>query len=304
MDSNNVIERLKKYCTEHPDVVKSNRIKGINSSDSKIVVEMNGTTKNITIDELESNSWLNPTVVEETIETIETMPEPKEELEVMEEPIESLEEPTKQESNVRILSTLKDVQDAINSKDEISINKALETFAVDQNNNSINMNKAIKVITDNSTNNVINSVKNNTLLPTDLSSYDITGRIVTPVINSQDKVDVQSLIDISFNNILVYVEAAKLKNIVFSDSQIAAAKNKYATGIQDKMNVQGLNKQEAPVSNTKDESDDTTDEGTSTTSDIKPDTNIKKAGFADIFILSIIILIYIAIIVNLVTKLK
>ena len=50
--------------------------------------------------------------------------------------------------------------------------------------------------------------------------------------------------------------------------------------------------------------DDTTDEGTSTTSDIKPDTNIKKAGFADILILSIIILIYIAIIVNLVTKLK
>ena len=304
MDNNNVIERLKKYCAANPDVVNSNKIKGVNPSDSKIVVVVNGETKNITIDELESNTWLNgPSVVEEPIETIETMETPiaNEPIEVMEEPIESIEEPVKVETNVRILNTLGDIKTAIAAKDELSLNKALETFAIDEKNNSINMNKAIKIITDNSTNNVINSVKNNTLLPTDLSSYDITGRVITPVISSNEKVNVQNLIDNSFNNILVYVEAAKLKNIVFSESQILAAKNKYSTGIHDKMNVQGLTKKEE----TSNEIDDSSaNEGTSTTSDIKPDKDIKKAGFADILILSIIILIYVAIIVNLVTKLK
>ena len=304
MDNSNIIERLKKYCSLNPEVVKSNKIKGINPSDSKIVVDINGEVKNITIDELESNTWLNgPSVVEEPIETIETMETPitSEPIEVMEEPIESLDEPVVPTKNIKILNTLGDIKSAIDSKDEVSLNKALETFAIDEKNNSINMNKAIKIITDNSTNNVINSVKNNTLLPTDLSSYDITGRVITPVISSNEKVDVQSLIDTSFNNILVYVEAAKLKNIVFNEAQIAAAKNKYSTGIHDKMNVQGLTKKEVSSNETDDSS---ADDSTSTTSDIKPDKDIKKAGFADILILSIIILIYVAIIVNLVTKLK
>ena len=89
----------------------------------------------------------------------------------------------------------------------------------------------------------------------------------------------------------------KLKNIVYNDSQILAAKNKYATGVHDKLNVQGLSKTE----------ETNTDEGTSTestVSDIKPDTDIKKAGFADVLILTIIVLIYAAIIVNLISKLK
>lgn len=303
MDNNNIIERLRKFVLTHPEMSKNGFIKGLDSSTGKIVIIVNGKEKRITIDELENNSLNKEDVIEQLDEPIIA---PKaEEIEVMgdskEEIIESLDEPV---NNItKNLITLKDVQDAVISKDEASLNKALGKFAIDEKNNSINMNKAIKILTDNSTNNVISSVKNNTLLPSDLNSYDIAGRIITPVLNSNDKVDLQSLIDQSFNNILVYVEASKLKNIVYSENQIQAAKNKYATAIHDKMNVLGLNKQESNVVSMDEYKEKKANEETLTLG-LKPDTNIKKAGFADILILTIIILIYAAIIINLVTKLK
>lgn len=321
-DANSVIERLKKYCSENPEIVSSGYIKGIDPATSNIVIEKDGTTKNITIDELESNSWLNNQVQEEPVEVMEEIIEPEEEVEtITNEPVEVMEEPAIVEpqptvvdnnisdtiENATVLenlnvsntsiSTLKNMQDAIAAKDEAAVNKALETFAIDEKTGSININKAIKIVTDNSTNNVVECVRNNTEIPADLSSYDITGKPIVALNKSETPVNVDKLIDDSFNSILVYVEAAKLKNIVYNDSQILAAKNKYATGVHDKLNVQGLSKTE----------ETNADEGTSTestVSDIKPDTDIKKAGFADVLILTIIVLIYAAIIVNLISKLK
>lgn len=321
-DANSVIERLKKYCSENPEIVSSGYIKGIDPATSNIVIEKDGTTKNITIDELESNSWLNNQVQEEPVEVMEEIIEPEEEVEtITNEPVEVMEEPATVEpqptavdnnisdtiENATVLenlnvsntsiSTLKNMQDAIAAKDEAAVNKALETFAIDEKTGSININKAIKIVTDNSTNNVVECVRNNTEIPADLSSYDITGKPIVALNKSETPVNVDKLIDDSFNSILVYVEAAKLKNIVYNDSQILAAKNKYATGVHDKLNVQGLSKTE----------ETNADEGTSTestVSDIKPDTDIKKAGFADVLILTIIVLIYAAIIVNLISKLK
>lgn len=287
-NSNNVIERLKVYCANNPDVVSSNIIKGINSSDNKIVIEFNGGVKNITIDELESNTWRNPSQ-----EEVEVMEEPVEQLEVM------IEQPEKQ------LTTIKDISDVVSIKNEMELDKALRTFAFDEKTGTISINKAIKIVTDNSINNVVNCVKNNSLLPDDPSKYDIKGNLLAGAISSNSKVDLQTLIDISFKNILVYVEAAKLKNIIYNDSQIMSAKNKYSIGIQDKLNVLGLNK--------KDDSDasSSNNSGTNQTSssgvevkDIKPDNDIKKAGFADILILTIIVITYAAIIINLITKLK
>ena len=304
MAENNVIERLKNYCNNNPEMIKNNMIKGINPSDSKIVVQINGETKNITIDELESNAWLNtqpaaptPVVNEEKIEQIND----EEVIETMEEPIESIqEENTIVQPTTRPVQTLKDMMDLINVKDENSINKALETFALDEKTGTININKAIKIITDNSTNNVVNAVKNNAVLPADLSNYDIKGNVVSGVVPAQTNVDLQSLIDESFKNILVYVEAAKLKNIVYNEEQIKNAKMKYATGVHDRINVLGLNKENQPTNN------DVVDSNPEKipVKDLKPDNSIKKAGFADILILTIIVLVYAAIIINLVTKLK
>ena len=287
-NSNNVIERLKIYCTNNPDVVGSNIIKGINSSDNKIVIEFNGEVKNITIDELESNSWKNP--------------KQEEVLEVMEEPVEQLEVMTTQPE--KQLTTIKDISDVISVKNEIELDKALQTFALDEKTGTISINKAIKIVTDNSTNNVVNCVKNNCLLPDDPTKYDIKGNLLAGAITSNTKVDLQTLIDTSFKNILVYVEAAKLKNIIYNDSQIMSAKNKYTIGIQDKLNVLGLNKKDDDSSSSNNSTANQDSSSGVDVKDIKPDNDIKKAGFADILILTIIVITYAAIIINLITKLK
>jgi len=282
MSDNSVIDRLKKYCSANPEVVKNNYIKGINPSDSKIVIEINGETKNISIDELESNSWLNTNTVEEPIEVME---------EVVEQP-----SPV---SNVAI-NTLQDVSNAVNNKDEAAINSALEKFSIDEKTGAININKAIKTITNNSTNNVVEAIKNNKLLPQNLSNYDIQGNLLVPMIDSNEKVSIDSLVDESFKNILVYVEVARLKNIVYNENQIASAKNKYATGIKDKINVLGLNK----VESSNELASEITPNNVALKKELKPDNDIKKAGFADILILTIIVITYAAIIINLITKLK
>ena len=304
MDNTDVVERLRKFVLAHPEMSKSGFIKGLDPQTGKIVIVVNGEDRRITIDELEANTLSRSN--DDKIEQLEdpVVPPKSEEIEVMDENIESLNEEVIAPSvTTKTLNTLKDIQDAVLSKDEASFDKALEKFAIDEKTGSISMNKAIKILTENSTNNVISSVKNNTLLPNDLNSYDITGKLITPLISSQDKIDIQNLIDQSFNNILVYVEASKLKNIVYNEAQIANAKNKYSTSIHDKMNVLGLNKKETNVVNIDEYKNQKADEK-SLTKGLKPDTNIKKAGFADILILTIIIIIYAAIIVNLVTKLK
>lgn len=303
IDSNNVIDRLKTYCSKNPDVVSSGKIKGINSPDNLIVVEVNGETKHITIDELEKGNWING-VFEEVVNT----PEVVEELEVMEdnediETIETMDNVTVNNTELSI-NNLKDMKDASISKNEALINKGLETFAIDDKTGAININKAIKIVTDNSTNNVVECIKNNTNLPDDLSSYDLTGKALTSFIPSADKVDLQKLIDKSFENILVYVEVARLKNIIYNEAQIEAAKNKYATAVHDKLNVLGLNKKEEESTSSDDSQAGAQVSEESKVQDIKPDTDLKKAGFADILILTVIILIYAAIIINLISKLR
>ena len=315
MDTNSVIERLKKYCSENPEIVKNNYIKGINPSNSMIAIEINGEKKNISIDELESNKWLNANTEEEVIEVmdevpsntitmntgvIETIKNPNNV--IMENPIPTINTNQNQATvvqNMKSIETLQDMKEAIALKDESKVNKALETFAIDEKTGSVNINKAIKIVTDNSTNNVINSVKNNTLLSSNLADYDIKGNLTKQPLSTPQKVDLTALVDTSFNNILVYVEAARLRNIVYNDAQIQVAKTKYATGINDKLNVLGLNKKEDAIT-----PDNKKEDISNISLELKPDNNIKKAGFADILILTIIILVYAAIIINLITKLK
>ena len=275
MDMDEIIKRLQQYCLNNPDLVKSGIIKGLDPS-GKVVVQKDGNLLYLSIDELESNSWRNSntTVEKEQEELVEVLDEQPQEF---------------------IIQNLNDMYNAILAKNENAINKALSTFAVDQTG-SININSAIKTMTDNSMNNVINSIKNNTILPSDFSMYDIKGNLIVSPNQLQGDQNLQNLIDTSFRNILIYVEAAKLRNVVFSEEQISAAKTKYETNIKDKMNVLGLNnssqKQSAQVLELK------------PTNEISPDKDIKKAGFADILILTIIVLIYAAIIINLVSKLK
>lgn len=301
-----VIERLRKFVLANPEMTNNGIIKGLDPTGKVVIVE-NGEEKRITIDELESRQS-NQTIPQTNIDPIPTL-EPisnqiqSEEIEVMEddpsqlnESIETLSDNVV--SNNSEIVTLKDFQNAVLSKNEVAVNKSLESFALDTTG-KINMNKAIKIVTDNCTNNVISSIRDNVILPSDLSMYDITSKPLKPFESASSKEELSSLVDKSFNNILVYVEAARLKNIVYNEAQIAAAKKKYATGIQDKINVLGLNKKEEEI-----KPDNVKEEAKAMSLDLQPDKNIKKAGFADILILTIIVLIYAAIIINLITKLN
>lgn len=318
---NEIMERLKNFVLAHPEMSKNGFIQGLDKETGKIIIVVNGQERQITIDELESghlNQPVTPAVTPDfpTLDPISNQQAAPivEEIEVMEEPttpmdeqVETLvSEPVSQpvvqpisQPTDKPIATLKDMKEAIMAKNEVAVDKALATFAIDEKTGSINMNKAINVITNNSTNNVINSIKENALLPEDLSMYDITGKPINQLQPTQVPQDIASLIDKSFNNILIYVEAARLKNIVFTDVQITSAKKKYATNIQDKINVQGLNKQEEKI-----EPDMKKEPEKALALDIKPDMNLKKAGFADILILTIIVLIYAAIIINLISRLK
>ena len=296
MDNQNIRERLTKIVLEHPELTKNDFLKAFNEETGMIIIVVNGQDREITIDQLENSIMKNePKQVNEQIETIEEVPAntvnmPTENVEVMDDSTVPVKE----------ITNLKEMSDAALNKDEASIDKALETFAIDEKTGSINMNKAIKIVTDNSIENIANSVRDNTVLADDLSKYNIKGNFIGEVVKSDKAPDVDSLIDSSFNNILVYVDVSKLKNIVYTDEQVQKAKSKYATSVNDRLNVLGLNKQDNVI---KLEPDNKKEEQPLSMS-LKPDTNIKKAGFADIFILTVIILIYAAIIINLISKLQ
>lgn len=289
---NNVIEKLKNFCLNHPELMEKGMIEGINSADGKVVLKKGGISKNISIEDLERGLFdfdtfelRNSTQVDNLETMIESHPE---------EEIEELND-IEITNTDKVPTTLKQMNECAHDKKEALIDKALATFAIDEKTGNININKAIKKITDNSVNNVVNAFKDNKNISTNLSDYDIMGNQIVESLSSEVKVNIDKMIEDSFNNIMVYVEIAKLKNIIYNVDQIANAKNKYATSIKDKLNVLGLNKEN-------DSEDSNSSE--SVTSDIKPDNDLKKAGFADILILTVIILIYAAIIINLIMKLK
>ncbi len=290
---NNVIERLRLFCEKNPDLVASKIIKGINSSTGNIVLEKNGISKEISMDVLEQELFdFNTFDMKSINNSLNNLDNLVNNVKPPVEEIEQLQEPTVLDI---VPTNLKQIQDCTLAKNENLLNKALSTFAIDEKTGMVNINKAIKIITDSGVNNVVYCVKNNKVLPKDLSSYDLQGKLISDIPSSDQKPNLDELINTSFANILVYVEVAKLKNISFTENQINNAKSKYTTSINDKLNVMGLNKEE---------NDSEELSSNNVVSDIKPSTDVKKAGFADVLILTIIVLIYAAIIVNLIMKLR
>ena len=165
MDSN-VIKRLQAYCVNHADLIKSGVIKGIDSVTSEIVLEKNGIRKNVSIDILESNKFdfdkfeIIPDMIEDDeVETIEEM---------VEEPQETINVP----------KTMAELSEAIKNKDEKAIDKALETFAINEKTGVIDLNKAISIVTNNAIKEAVDCITNNKEFDNDMSKYDIMGRKV------------------------------------------------------------------------------------------------------------------------------
>ena len=165
MDSN-VINRLKEYCMKHQELMQSGVIKGINSNTNEIVLEKNGLQKNVSMDILENNKFdfdkfeIIPDMIEEDeVETIEEM---------IEEPQETINVP----------KNMAEFKKAIENKDEKAVDKALETFAINEKTGVIDINKAISIVTNNAINEAIDCIINNKDFDTDMSKYDTAGRKV------------------------------------------------------------------------------------------------------------------------------
>lgn len=164
MDSN-VINRLKEYCMKHQELMQSGVIKGINSNTNEIVLEKNGVQKNVSMDILENNKFDF-----DKFEIIPDMIEEDEEVEIIEEMIEEPQE------TINVPKNMADLNEAIKNKDEKAIDKALETFAINEKTGVIDLNKALNIVISNAAKEAANCIINNKEFDTDMSKYDVTGR--------------------------------------------------------------------------------------------------------------------------------
>lgn len=164
MDSN-VINRLKEYCMKHQELMQSGVIKGINSNTNEIVLEKNGVQKNVSMDILENNKFDF-----DKFEIIPDMIEEDEEVETIEEMVEEPQE------TINVPKNMAEFKKTIENKDEKAVDKALETFAINEKTGVIDLNKALNIVISNAAKEAANCIINNKEFDTDMSKYDVTGR--------------------------------------------------------------------------------------------------------------------------------
>ena len=200
----NDIERLKNFVLAHPEMSRSGFIKGFDKETNKVVINVNGQERRITIDELESGH-LNQTNAQNMVNTQPVSNQevaPVEEIEVMEEPTTPMDEPVEtlvsepvSQSVDKPIVTLKDLKEAVQNKNASAVNKAYATFAIDEKTGVISDNKVINLVTNNSMNNVINSITNNIQYIDDLSMYDLTGKYIGTMQKAVAPQNIAELID-------------------------------------------------------------------------------------------------------------
>lgn len=204
-------------------------------------------------------------------------------------------------TNVSTL-TLYDLNTAVDEKNIKKIDSMLATFSINPNTGLVDIDEAIKKVTVGTLNEGVKCVKDNTSFSTDLSHYDLKGNSIKKQDELVEPVNTSDICNKSFNNILVYVRAAKLKGIVYDEDKQTKAKVTYTTLFNDRLNVLGLNNHNAEEKVNVIESNNQPAKTKELA--LKPNTDLRKAGFADIFILTIIVIVYAVIIVNLILKLK
>lgn len=251
-------------------------IRGMDSSTNEIVLAYNGLIKNITIDELENIE--NETAVISFLNPNTDLREEK-----LEEPVIDMVEP-KVITNELDRESLNDIKILTEIKSKSGLDNMLKRFAISENTGLIDINKAIAIVEQNTINEVIKSINDNYDFDLDLQNYDITGKYIgTPV--STGKTADEKIMS-SFNNIKVYLDAANMyvEQVHFTDEDINKKMKEYIDKVKGILNPV----KEAPVQ-----------------VNMQNDTEYtaKSAGFADIFVLCVIAIVYAIIIVNLVLKL-
>ena len=249
-------------------------IRGMDSSTNEIVLAYNGLTKNITIDELENID--NETAIISYLNPNTDLREEK-----IEEPVITMVEP-KIISNELDKETLNDIKILVEIKSKSGLDNVLKKFAINENTGLIDINKAISIVEQNTIDEVVKSVKNNYDFDLDLQNYDITGKYIGNAVSTGKSEDEKIMS--SFNNIKVYLDAANMyvEQANFTNDAINKKMKEYIDKV--KAILHPVKQEPIQVQNN--------------TQYVE-----QSAGFADIFVLCVIVIVYAIIIVNLILKL-
>ena len=269
--------RLVSYYNSNPFIQKY--IKGLNQSTGEIVLSYNGFTKNISISELE-NINDETAVISFLNNNTFLRDEPKE------EPPISMAEP-KVISSESDKETLNDIKILTEIKSKAGLDNLLKDFAVNESTGLIDINKAIDIVEKNTIDEVVKSIREHYDFDLDLQNYDKVGKF-TGTVNFSNASDDEKIAS-SFNNVKVYLEAANMyiDQVHFTDEDINKKMKEYIDKVKAVLNpVKEEPKKVIPLAEDK----------------ITP-TVSQNAGFADIFVLCLIVIVYAIIIVNLILKL-
>lgn len=190
--------------------------------------------------------------------------------------------------------TLDDIKILVELKNKDGLDNVLKKFAVNPSTGLIDINTAISKVTRNTMDEVENAIKNNYDFSVDAKMYDIEGKFIgTPTVGMTSE---DEQIAKSFNNIKVYIEVSKMypEQTNYNDEQVNNFLKTYISKVKEELH--GAEASEPAVEPTP-----------VPPAVVEPTPEVSSsasAGFADIFVLTIIVLVYAAIIVNLVLKLK
>lgn len=191
--------------------------------------------------------------------------------------------------------TLNDIKTLSDIGNKATLDNILKSIASTQTGD-VDINKIVDQVASNLISETTKSINENKNVSTELYKYDKLGKIIIPEEESMEQVDALQNEVNGFNNLMIYIEAAKLYGVNYTDEQINMAKQNFVNSVNNGL-VQKDKETIAPTVEAP------------KTKKLEPITNpvpvdSEKAGFADVFILVVIIGIYAAIIINLVMKLK
>ena len=255
-------------------------IVGMNPNTDEIVLSYNGLKKNISIDDLEN------IVREEQVLSFLNGNIPLKE-DIVLEPRLNMVEP-KVVSNELEKETLNDIKILTEIKSKIGLDNLVKDFAINELTGLIDINKAIDIVEENTINEVVKSIKGHYDFDLDLEHYDKTGKYIGNI--STDERSTDEKIVSSFNNVRVYLEAANMyvDQVHFSEEDINNRLGEYIEKVKLILNpVKATPKPITPVK----------------ILEARDVYTNQSAGFADIFVLCLIVIVYAVIIVNLLLKL-
>ena len=211
--------------------------------------------------------------------------------------METTENIVEQNQNLGV-PTLEDVKMfAEDLKDLNGLNNIIKSFALNEAG-SVDIDKALSTVMQNTMNEAVKCIENKVAFDSELKEYGVDGKYNGNKL--QPSSEANEIILKSFENLKIYIDASKLYGKNYSVDQI---KEEYVkrinTMLADKNRLDNLNKPTEQKTEVKVEETPILQDN-----NISNEPQLKQAGFADVLVLSMIILVYAAIIINLIIKIK